>query len=84
MNIYIGNLSVEQIEKEYQVQFSEEDKTWLKEHRQENVSIAISADKWHCFDIPRIIVVGSVDFRQEILDRLKNYALKGQIGIGVM
>ena len=84
MNIYLGNLSVEQIEKEYQVQFSEEDRTWLKEHRQENVNIKLGADKWHCFDIPRIIAVGSVDFRQEIFDRLKNYAFKGQIGIGVM
>lgn len=84
MNIYLGNLSVEQIEKEYQVQFSEEDKAWLKEHRQENVSIKLGADKWHCFDIPRIIAVGSADFRQEIFDRLKNYAFKGQIGIGVM
>lgn len=84
MNIYLGNLSVEQIEKEYQVQFSEEDKAWLKEHRQENVNIKLGADKWHCFDIPRIIAVGSADFRQEIFDRLKNYAFKDQIGIGVM
>ncbi len=84
MNIYLGNLSIEQIEREYQVQFSEEDKTWLKEHRQANVSIVLGADKWHCFDFPRIIAVGSADFRQEIFDRLKNYAFKGQIGIGVM
>lgn len=84
MNIYLGNLSIEQIEREYQVQFSEEDRTWLKEHRQTNVSIVLGADKWHCFDFPRIIAVGSADFRQEIFDRLKNYAFKGQIGIGVM
>lgn len=84
MNIYLGNLSVEQIEREYQVQFSEEDKAWLKEHRQENVSRDIGVDKWHCFDIPRIIAVGSADFRQKIYDRLKNYDFKGQIGIGVM
>lgn len=32
--IYLGNLSVEQIEKEYCVSFSEEDKKWLLEHHQ--------------------------------------------------
>lgn len=32
MCIYLGNLSVEQIEKEYGVEFSTEDKEWLKTH----------------------------------------------------
>lgn len=84
MNIYLGNLSIEQIEREYQVQFSEEDKTWLKEHRQANVSIVLGADKWHCFDFPRVIAVGSSVFRQELFDRLKKYEFKGKIGIEVM
>lgn len=84
MNIYLGNLSVEQIEKDYQVQFSEEDRAWLKEHRQEKVNVSLGADKWHCYDIPRLFAVGSTEFRQELFNRLKNYAFKGQIGIGVM
>lgn len=84
MNIYLGNLSVEQIEREYQVEFSEEDKAWLKEHRQEKVSIPLETDKWHCYDMPRLIATGSAEFRQELFDRLKNYPFKGQIGIGVM
>lgn len=35
MNIYLGNLSIEQIEREYGVAFSDEDKQWLKEHHQD-------------------------------------------------
>lgn len=35
MNIYLGNLSIEQIEREYGVTFSDEDKQWLKEHHQD-------------------------------------------------
>lgn len=84
MNIYLGNLSVEKIEKDYQVQFSEEDRAWLKEHRQAKVNVPLGVDKWHCYDIPRLFAAGSTEFRKELFDRLKNYAFKGQIGIGVM
>lgn len=84
MRIYLGNLLVEQIEKEYGVEFSTEDKEWLKTHRQENVSIPLEKDKWHCFDMPRVIATGSEEFRNELYHRLKNYSFKGQIGIGVM
>lgn len=31
--IYLGNLLIEQIEREYCVLFSEEDKKWLLEHQ---------------------------------------------------
>lgn len=79
----LGNLSVEQIEREYQVQFSEEDKVWLKEHRQEPVnSVPLGKDKWHCFDIPRTIMTGSAEFATELFSRLKGYDFKGQINIG--
>ena len=80
--IYLGNLSIEQIEKEYGVIFSEEDRQWLSEHHQDKAD-NIRKDKWHFFDIPRIIVVGSYEFRNEIYDRLIKYSFKGQFGIGV-
>lgn len=80
--IYLGNLLIEQIEREYCVLFSEEDKKWLLEHHQ-NKADNIGKDKWHFFDIPRIIVVGSYEFRNEIYNRLIKYSFKGQFGIGV-
>lgn len=84
MNIYLGNLSVEQIERDYGVEFSQEDKNWLKEHRRQAVnSIPLGKDKWHCYDIPRIFAVGSKEFAHELFNRLKNYEFKGQIEIGV-
>lgn len=43
--IYLGNLSAEQIEKEYCVSFSEEDKKWLLEHHQDKAE-DIESDKW--------------------------------------
>lgn len=79
--IYLGNLSVEQIEKEYCVSFSEEDKKWLLEHNQDKAE-DIEKDKWHFFDIPRIVIVGSQKFRQELYNRLIKYEFVGQFGIG--
>ena len=48
MNIYLGNLSIEQIEREYSVVFTEEDKKWLQEHHQDEAS-NIQSGKWHFF-----------------------------------
>ena len=80
MNIYLGNLSIEQIEREYDVTFSDEDKQWLKEHHQDKAD-NIHSDKWHFFDIPRVMVTGSNAFAKEIYDRLSKYSFKGQFRI---
>ncbi len=80
--IYLGNLSVEQIEREYDVVFSEEDKQWLNEHHQDNAD-NIRKDKYHFFDIPRIIVAGSAEFAKELYNRLTKYQFNGQFRIGV-
>ena len=77
MTIYLGNLTIEQIEKEYGVNFSEEDKQWLSEHHQDQAS-GIEKDKWHFFDIPRIMMTGSNEFAKEIYDRFVKYSFKGQ------
>lgn len=80
MTIYLGNLTIEQIEKEYGVNFSEEDKQWLSEHHQDQAS-GIEKDKWHFFDIPRIMMTGSKEFAKEIYDRFVKYSFKGQFGL---
>lgn len=80
MTIYLGNLTIEQIEKEYGVNFSEEDKQWLSEHHQDQAS-GIEKDKWHFFDIPRIMMAGSNEFAKEIYDRFVKYSFKGQFRI---
>lgn len=82
MNIYLGNLSIEQIEREYSVAFSGEDKQWLQEHHQ-NEANNIQSDKWHFFDIPRVMMAGSNAFAKEIYDRFEKYPFKGQFFIGI-
>ena len=80
--IYLGNLSIEQIEREYCVLFSEGDKKWLLEHHQDKAE-NIKSDKWHFFDIPRVVIVGSQEFAQELYNRLIKYKFVGQFRIGV-
>lgn len=82
MNIYLGNLSIEQIEREYSVVFAEEDKQWLQEHHQDEAS-NIRRDKWHFFDIPRVMMTGSHECAKEIYDRFEKYSFEGQFWIGV-
>lgn len=82
MNIYLGNLSIEQIEREYGVTFSDEDKQWLQEHHQDEAD-NIQWYKWHFFDIPRVMVTGSNAFAKEIYDRLRKYPFKGQFSIAI-
>lgn len=82
MNIYLGNLSIEQIEREYSVAFTDEDKQWLQEHHQDEAS-NIQSDKWHFFDIPRVMMTGSHECAKGIYDRFEKYSFEGQFWIGI-
>ncbi len=82
MNIYLGNLLIGQIEREYGVVFTEEDKQWLQEHHQAEAN-NIQSDKWHFFDIPRVMMTGSYEFAKEINNRFEKYSFKGQFFIGI-
>lgn len=80
MTIYLGNLSVEQIEKDYSVTFADDDKQWLEKHHQPEAN-KIQSDKWHFFDIPRIMMAGSKEFALEIYNVFQKYSFKGQFGL---
>ena len=57
MVIMLGNLSVEEIEHRLNISLSDEDKKVLNESRQLKAE-NIENGKWHCFDIPFMIVCG--------------------------
>lgn len=82
MNIFLGNLSIKQIEREYSVAFTDEDKQWLQERHQDEAS-NIQSDKWHFFDIPRVMMTGSHECAKEIYDRFEKYSFEGQFWIGI-
>ena len=71
MNIYLGNLTIRQLEDRCGCKFEEEDYKWLKEHRQDNAEIK-TKDKLHIFDIPFIIQTGE-DISKELINILSKY-----------
>ena len=80
MSIYLGNLSIEQIAPEYSVAPTHEHTQWPQDHHQDEAS-NIQSNKWHFFDIPRVMMTGSSDFAKELYDRFIKYSFQGQFRI---
>jgi len=70
MSIYLGNLSIEEMEKRSGIEFPEGLKTLLKDTRQEKAK-NVQKGKWHCFDIPFMLVCGDM----ELAHNVHNYLL---------
>lgn len=74
MGIYLGNLSVEQIEKRTGITLSKEHRDYMKEHRQEAVNDTPIADgAWHGFDIPFMIMTSNKATAEYYRDMLSSY-----------
>lgn len=56
----LGNLSIEEIEYRLNISLTDEDKNILKESHQDKAE-KIQKGKWHCFDLPFMIVCGDKD-----------------------
>ena len=69
MGIYLGNLSVAEIEKRSSVKFPQELIDYMTETHQERASDVMEG-KWHCFDIPFILVCGDVKTATHIYNYL--------------
>ena len=84
MNIFLGNLSVEEIEKRSGVNFPKDLVNFMKSRRQEKAS-HVEPGKWHCFDIPFIIICGDKATARKIFSFLsplsKNFKEMLQIGV---
>jgi hypothetical protein len=71
MNIMLGNLSVRDIETRLGIAFSENLKKVLEKTYQCNAT-NITENEWHCFDLPFVLVCGSMSLAQTIYDELKD------------
>jgi hypothetical protein len=82
MAIYLGNLSVSDMEQRLGVVFPEELKIFMRETRQELAS-ELEKNKWHCFDCPFILVCENKEMAEKIysllLPQTKN--MKTQLNI---
>lgn len=85
MNIMLGNLSLEEIEKRAGVEFPKKVKELLENTREQNCNSVKGRRVWHCYDIPFSLIVGQMDFAKEIYEELKplNNQFKQQMQIGI-
>lgn len=70
MYIYLGDLTVEEMEKRCGVKFPQELRDFLKTAHQRSAK-NIAEGEWHCFDIPFALVVGGMETATKIHDYLK-------------
>lgn len=70
MNIYLGNLDIEDIERRAGVEFSQALKDYMKDKKQDEAK-NIAEGKWHCFDIPFVLVCGGMGIATDIYEHLK-------------
>ena len=66
MYIRLGNLSLEEIQKEVEVNFPKEFIEFMENKRQENVSIALKENTWHCFHMPFELVICGEDMEEAV------------------
>jgi hypothetical protein len=61
----LGNLTVKEIESRSGVTFPDELLEYMADKHQSSAA-NIEKGKWHCFDIPFVLMVGDIDTAQEI------------------
>lgn len=74
MGVYLGNVSISELERRTGYNFSEEDRKWLESHRQDDADVKFDSEKFHIFDIPfEIHVTQSInDYLTKLLLKYEN------------
>lgn len=65
--IYLGNLSVKQIEQRYGFEFNDEERSRLEELRHQNAEFEDGDIGWHMFDIPEFLALSKGPAGNEVL-----------------
>lgn len=70
MNIYLGNLTLAQMQERMGIEFPEGLIEYLKDKHQDNAS-QLRENTWHCFDIPFVLKVENMEMAQTVYSYLK-------------
>ena len=74
MSIYLGNLTPEHIESRLGIELTAEDKELLKTtHQPEVNNVPIAPGKWHCFDIPFMLMTHDIKTASMFADIFRKY-----------
>lgn len=84
MPIYLGCLSPEQIERRYEFQFTEEERTRLRELWHREADFKDGDHGWHMFDIPEFLCLSDGPIGREVLGIFMrhNSEIHGAFGAG--
>lgn len=74
MNIYFGNVLIEELERRTGWKISEKDKIWLNSHREDN-NEKLNSENFHIYDKPLCITTGS-SISKQLVDILTAYELQ--------
>ena len=72
MMIMLGNLTLKQIEERTGISVSDSDRAELNGMRQEKAE-NIAPEKWHCFDLPFVLVCGDKPTAEKVVKILSAY-----------
>lgn len=84
MNIMLGDLKINEIEKRLGIDFPDEIREFMKGTHQCNAS-NIAKGKWHCFDMPFHLVCGDIEVATKIFNsvKAKSKEVKEQLQISI-
>ncbi len=80
----LGDQSVSQIEKRLGIEFPEDIREFMRQTHQDGAT-NIQKGKWHCFDIPFILVCGDLETATKIFNSVKGKAkeCKEKLGFSI-
>jgi hypothetical protein len=67
----LGNLTIKEIETRMGINFPEDIKKYMAENHQSEAS-KVKYGKWHCFDIPFILVCGDIGTATKIYNSVQD------------
>jgi hypothetical protein len=84
MSVFLGNLSIHQIQERLGIELTAEEVKFFESSWQERAS-DIDPNKWHCFDMPFMLACGSREFAIKVYGILGQYSdqMTTQLQVGV-
>lgn len=79
MMIFLGNQTVDDMERRLHIKFSEEHRAFLEENRQQKVNdTPLEPGKWHCYDIPFMLMTHDKETALTYKKLFSDYTLSGE------
>lgn len=84
MAIYLGDLTVSQIERRFEFEFTEDERERLRELHHAHAEFKDGDSGWHMFDIPEFLCLSDGPIGREVLDIFMrhNSEIHGAFGAG--